>query len=96
MTDVNTPKPTEAPTSVRYLRRTEAASYITATYNIPCSPKTLAKLACVSSDGPAFRKAGRFPLYPVSELDAWARRKVGPLMKSTTVAAEKLGRGSKC
>lgn len=75
------------PNGERYLRRAEAAAYITATYNIPCSPKTLAKLACVSSEGPAFRKAGRFPLYPVSELDAWARRKVGPLMKSTSVVA---------
>lgn len=68
----------------RHLRRTEAAAYVTATYNIPCSPRTLAKLACVSSEGPAFRKAGRFPLYPVSELDTWARRKVGPLMRSTS------------
>lgn len=75
------------PNGERYLRRSEAAAYITATYNIPCSPKTLAKLACVSSEGPAFRKAGRFPLYPVAELDAWARRKVGPLMKSTSVVA---------
>lgn len=87
MNDVNDNKRSESLGGGRYLRRTEAASYITATYNIPCSPKTLAKLACVSSDGPAFRKAGRFPLYPVSELDAWARRKVGPLMKSTSVAA---------
>jgi hypothetical protein len=80
-------KRSDGPNGGPYLRRTEAASYITATYNIPCSPKTLAKLACVSSDGPAFRKAGRFPLYPVSELDAWARRKVGPLMKSTSMVA---------
>jgi hypothetical protein len=86
MNDVNDNKCSEIPNGGRYLRRTEAASYITATYNIPCSPKTLAKLACVSSDGPAFRKAGRFPLYPVSELDAWARRKVGPLMRSTSIA----------
>jgi hypothetical protein len=48
----------------RLLRRTEAATYITDTYGIPCSPKTLAKLACVSSDGPPFRLAGRFPLFP--------------------------------
>lgn len=92
MNDREDTKRMENPNGGRYLRRTEAASYITATYNIPCSPKTLAKLACVSSEGPAFRKAGRFPLYPVSELDAWARRKVGPLMKSTTVAAATSGR----
>jgi hypothetical protein len=68
------------------LRRTEAASYVTATYGIPCSPKTLAKLACISSDGPPFRLAGRFPLYPVSGLDAWARSKIGPLVRSTSEA----------
>ena len=68
------------------LRRTEAASYITTTYGIPCSPKTLAKLACVSSDGPPFRLAGRFPLYPTSGLDVWARSKIGPLVRSTSEA----------
>ena len=62
----------------RLLRRFEAANYVTATYGIPCSPKTLAKLACISSDGPPFRLAGRFPLYPVSGLDAWAQKKIGP------------------
>jgi hypothetical protein len=87
MDDINHNKRSESPNGGRYLRRAEAASYITLTYNIPCSPKTLAKLACVSSEGPAFRKAGRFPLYPVSELDAWARRRVGPLMKSTSIPA---------
>ena len=68
------------------LRRTEAASYVTTTYGIPCSPKTLAKLACVSSDGPPFRLAGRFPLYPTSGLDAWAQAKIGPLVRSTSEA----------
>jgi hypothetical protein len=68
----------------RLLRRTEAAKYITATYGFPCSPKTLAKLACVSSDGPPFRMAGRTPLYPVTRLDAWALNKLGPLVRSTS------------
>ena len=61
--------------SARLLRRTEAARYVADTY-FPCSPKTLAKLACVSSNGPPFRKAGRIPLYPKSGLDAWARAKL--------------------
>ena len=46
----------------RLLRRSEAAKYITQTYSIPCSPKTLAKLACIGG-GPPFRLAGRFPLW---------------------------------
>ena len=74
------------PTVGRMLRRTEAATYVKETYGIPCSPKTLAKLACVSSDGPPFRLAGRFPLYPTSGLDAWARSKIGPLVRSTSEA----------
>ena len=53
----------------RLLRRTEAAKYVTDTYGIPCSPKTLAKIACVSSEGPPFRMAGRTPLYPTIGLD---------------------------
>ena len=68
----------------RLLRRTEAATYITETYGFPCSPKTLAKLACVSSDGPPFRLAGRFPLYSTKNLDSWAQNKIGPLVRSTS------------
>ena len=68
----------------RLLRRTEAAKYVTETYGIPCSPKTLAKLACVSSEGPPFRMTGRTPLYPIPTLDAWAQSKIGPLVRSTS------------
>lgn len=68
----------------RLLRRVEAANYVTETYGIPCSPKTLAKLACVSSEGPPFRMAGRIPLYPTPGLDAWAQNKIGPLVRSTS------------
>ena len=68
----------------RHLRRADAAKYVTAEYGIPCSPKTLAKLACVSSEGPPFRLAGRFPLYPTSGLDMWAQSKIGPLVRSTS------------
>ena len=67
----------------RLLRRSKAAQYITDTYGIPCSPKTLAKYACVGG-GPPFRRAGRFPLYPVSGLDVWAKSKIGPLVRSTS------------
>jgi hypothetical protein len=68
------------------LRRTAAAEYVTEKYGFPCSPKTLAKLACVSSDGPPFRRAGRIPLYPTSGLDSWAQSKIGPLVRSTSQA----------
>ena len=65
-------------------RRVNAARYVQETYGFPCSPKTLAKLACVSSRGPPFRKAGRVPLYPKSGLDDWAQSKIGPLVRSTS------------
>lgn len=68
----------------RLLRRKAAAKYITDTYGFPCSPNTLAKLACVSSDGPPFRVVGRIPLYPQDGLDLWARSKIGPLVRSTS------------
>jgi len=70
--------------SDRLLRRSEAARYVVENYGIPCAAKTLAKLACVSSEGPPFRLAGRFPLYPTSGLDIWAQSKIGPLVRSTS------------
>jgi hypothetical protein len=74
----------EAAKHDRLLRRVEAARYVTECYGIPCSPKTLAKLACVSSEGPPFHKAGPYPLYPTAGLDAWAQSKIGPLVRSTS------------
>jgi hypothetical protein len=81
-----TSSPDETPDG-RLLRRRDAAAYVQGRYGFPCSPKTLAKLACVSSEGPPFRKAGRTPLYPQAGLDAWAQRKLGPLVRSTAELA---------
>ena len=66
-----------------HLRRVPAAKYVEDTYGLPCSPKTLAKYSCVGG-GPPFSLAGRFLLYPVSGLDAWAQSKIGPLVRSTS------------
>jgi hypothetical protein len=74
----------KAPELDRLLRRSDAAKYVSDTYGIPCSPKTLAKIACVSAEGPPFRLAGRTPLYPTSGLDEWAQSKIGPLIRSTS------------
>ena len=75
----------------RHLRRKDAAKYVVETYNVPCSPKTLAKFACVSSNGPPFRLAGRFPLYPdralmpgrLTRLALWSDRRQGPHRRLT-------------
>ena len=73
----------------RDMTRSEAAQYTTDHW-FPCSPKTLAKLAVIGG-GPAFRKAGRVPLYGEASVDAWAASKIGPLVHSTTELAVSLG-----
>ncbi len=82
---MNSTEPNEA-TRERHLRRKDAAHYVVETYNLRCSTKLLAKLACVGRNGPPFRLAGRNPIYPVSGLDAWALGKIGPLVRSTAEA----------
>ena len=67
----------------RPLRRNQAARYIEDKWNIPCSPRTLAKLACVGG-GPLHRLAGRFPLYETNDLDEWCRSRIGPKRRSTS------------
>lgn len=65
------------------MRRAEAARYIRDAHGIPCSPATLAKYACIGS-GPAFRKAGKFPIYSRDNLDAWANQRLGEFVRSTS------------
>jgi hypothetical protein len=65
------------------LRRADAARYIREAYGIPCAPTTLAKYA-VLGGGPAFRKAGKFPIYSRDDLDAWAEKRLGKLVRSTS------------
>jgi len=65
------------------MRRAEAARYIRENHGIPCAPATLAKYACIGG-GPPFRKAGKFPIYSRADLDAWARQRLGMLLRSTS------------
>ena len=65
------------------LRRADAARYIREAYGIPCAPTTLATYA-VLGGGPAFRKAGKFPIYSRDDLDAWANRRLGRRVYSTS------------
>jgi hypothetical protein len=74
----------------KYLRRADAACYIRETYGIPCVAQTLAKYAWNES-GPAFRKAGKFPLYLRDDLDEWARRRLGKLVHSTSEISNERG-----
>jgi hypothetical protein len=67
----------------RFLRRADAAIYIAEQYGFPCSRQWLAKLA-VLGGGPAFRKAGRYPIYDPADLDSWAQARIGPKQQSTS------------
>jgi len=66
------------------MRRAEAARYLRDVHGIPVAAATLAKWFVTRSDGPPAHKAGRIPVYPRAELDAWAARRLGPLRKSTS------------
>jgi hypothetical protein len=70
----------------RFLRRTDAAAYVTDRYGFPCSRQWLAKLAVVGG-GPVFRKAGRYPIYHPADLDRWATARIGPARRSTSDGA---------
>ena len=65
------------------MRRADAARYIREYHGIPCSLATLAKYACCGG-GPAFRKAGKFPIYSRDDLDAWANKRFGGRVCSTS------------
>jgi hypothetical protein len=67
----------------RLLRRREAAWYVRAKWGVPLSNRTLAKLAVIGG-GPPYRKAGRFALYELRDLDTWATAKIGPKQRSTS------------
>src|SRR6266481_9860917 len=70
-------------TNPAYLRRRAAAEYLRQRWGVPCSEKTLAKLACVGG-GPAYQRFGRTPLYIHADLDEFARAKIGKPVRSTS------------
>jgi hypothetical protein len=70
----------------RFLRRADAAAYVTDRYGFPCSRQWLAKLAVIGR-GPVFRKAGRYPIYQPADLDRWAQARIGPAQRSTSDGA---------
>ena len=77
------PDTSQPAADLRFLRRADAAAYVRQTYGFPCSRQWLAKLAVVGG-GPIFRKAGRYPIYRPTDLDAWAQARIGPAQASTS------------
>ena len=67
---------------VNYLRRSEAAAHLKSRYGVGAT-QTLAKLACIGG-GPIFHKIGRFPVYTVADLDAWAAGRMSGPVRSTS------------
>jgi hypothetical protein len=86
------PNPVQQPAgAIQYFRRADAAAYIRDKYGFPCSRQWLAKLAVVGG-GPLFRKAGRYPIYAPSDLDQWARARIGPTQQSTSEGSARAAR----
>ena len=62
----------------------EASAYLEKYWGLRRKPSTLAKLRCVSSDGPVFFKANRQILYPRTGLDQYAASVLSALRRSTS------------
>ncbi|WP_417821855.1 DNA-binding protein [Terasakiella sp.] len=67
-----------------FVRRDEAARYITKTWGFPCSRQWLAKLA-TTGGGPVFYKAGKYPIYALKDLDEWAQSRLSKPMRATGI-----------
>jgi len=70
----------------KFLRRKAASQYLEETWGVNRAPSTLAKYAVVGG-GPIFRRAGRFPLYLMPDLDEWVTSKLSAPMRSTSDTA---------
>src|SRR5271169_4656064 len=79
--------------STTYLRRRAAAEYLREQRGIPCSEKTLAKLACIGG-GPIYRRFGRIPLYLIADLDVYAEAKLSKPIRSAIASAAVNNSGS--
>jgi hypothetical protein len=67
--------------SVRRYSRTAASDYLLSVWGISRTPNTLAKEA-VTGNGPVIEYDGRIPLYPEDGLDAFARSRLSPRVRS--------------
>lgn len=66
----------------QFLNRSEAAEYLSSR-GLPLSKNTLQKLAS-EGGGPRYQIFGRYALYQVAELNAWAEAKLGPLRSTSS------------
>lgn len=66
-----------------FLQRDDVSRHLWDAWGMRVAPATLAKLAS-SGGGPKFHKVGRTPIYPLDEVNAWARKRLGPLLSSAS------------
>lgn len=64
------------------LRRKDVPAYLAEKHGIDVSASTLSKMA-VNGGGPAMQYSGRFPLYHLDALDAWAEARLSKSVQST-------------
>jgi len=69
------------------LRRKEAVAYLFETHGVPIAVATLAKMATVGG-GPAITYFGRIPLYALTDLDEWAKKRLSSPVGSTSERVE--------
>lgn len=77
--------------STHRLSRAEASQYLFEKHQIQLKPATLAKMAVVGG-GPEFQIDGRRPLYPIDRLDAYAAKRLSPLVSTTSQLRGSRGR----
>ena len=68
----------------KLFRRRNSSKYLKENWGLDFAPRTLAKIACVSSDGPEMRYVGRIPYYTQTGLDDFAAKILGPVCRCTS------------
>lgn len=68
----------------KHLAPPEASVYLKEKWGVRRAVPTLAKLRCVSSEGPEFIKANRQVIYTPESLDAYAKRLLSAPLRSTS------------
>jgi len=72
---------------MRNLTPAEFSEMLRTDYGVKRTVDTLAKIRCVTSNGPQFIKAGRSVLYPEDMGREWAESLLSAPMRSTSEAA---------
>lgn len=65
------------------LRRKDVPQYLAEKFGLPITKATLEKMA-VNGGGPRMEYYGRFPLYRLEDLDAWASERLSMPVYSTS------------